>query len=147
MGGGGGLGALGPLSYFLPRVLLVFFGRSRGTPYNGLYVEAPPERGTSQSSFRYMKLMKGCTWGFRSWSIWKGREICHCDLWKDLKGLKDPFYGCEKVKETFWFSDLCPFKSSWKGQRSKLRMWNGYLLSIEGKQKGYLFSQKGCKRG
>ena len=25
--------------------------------------------------------------GLDSWRIWKSREICHCCLWKDLKGL------------------------------------------------------------
>ena len=34
--------------------------RGGGTPYNGLYGEAPPERGTF-SGFRYMKV-----WGFYS---------------------------------------------------------------------------------
>ena len=31
-------------------------------------------------------------------------------MWEDLKGLTASFYGCEKDKKTFWFSDLFIFK-------------------------------------
>ena len=61
--------------------LTLFHGRGggggKGTPYNGLYGEAPPERGRD----------------FTRWSIWKGREICHLGLWKGPKGLTDECYG------------------------------------------------------
>ena len=40
----------------------------------------------------------------------EGGEICHCGMWEDLKGLTASFYGCEKDKKTFWFSDLFIFK-------------------------------------
>ena len=53
-----------------------------GIPYDGIYGEAPPERGTF-SGFRYMKGYSD----FRSRSILMGREICYCGLWKNLKGL------------------------------------------------------------
>ena len=46
-------------------------GGALGTPYDGVNGEAP------------------------SWSIWKGREIYHLGLSKDLKGLTDAFNGCE----------------------------------------------------
>ena len=48
----------------------------------------------------------------------EGRDICHCGMWKDLKGLTGSFYGCEKDKKTFWFSDLFIFKR---------RLRKGYL--------------------
>ena len=59
------------------------------TPYNGLYGEAPPERGTftCQAS------------GIRIWNIRKGREICHLGLWKGLKGLTDEFRGFIKSRK------------------------------------------------
>lgn len=40
----------------------------------------------------------------------EGREICHCGMWKDLKGLTASFYSREKDKKTFWFIDLFIFK-------------------------------------
>ena len=43
--------------------------------------------------------------GLTSSSTRKGEGICHCGLWKDLKGLIGAFYGCEKDAKTFWFSD------------------------------------------
>ena len=73
-------------------------------PYNGLYREAPPEKGTL-SGFTFLK-----GWDFISWSIWKSREICHCSLQKNLTELTDEFYGCRKDKKTFWFIDLFIFK-------------------------------------
>ena len=59
----------------------------------GLYGEAPP------TFFRRQVISKG------SWSIWKGREICHCSLWQDLlERLTGEFYGSEKDKKTFKFT-------------------------------------------
>ena len=40
----------------------------RGTPFNGLYGEAPPKRGT------FFRLQVYERVGI---SIWKGRELCH----------------------------------------------------------------------
>ena len=60
-----------------------------GTPYNGLYGEAPPEKGTF-----FMLQVSG-----RVGSIWKGREICHLGLWKGPKGLTDEFYGFIKSRK------------------------------------------------
>jgi len=36
--------------------------------------------------------------------IGKGREVCHCSLRKDLKGLTGAFYGSENGNKAFWFS-------------------------------------------
>ena len=49
-----------------------------GTPYNGLYGEAPPERGT----FFMLQV-----------------EICHLGLWKSPKRLTDEFYGFIKSRK------------------------------------------------
>ena len=32
------------------------------------------------------------------------------NLSKDLKGLTDAFYACEKVEKTFWFGNIFIFK-------------------------------------
>ena len=40
----------------------------------------------------------------------QGREIGHCGLWKDLKGLTAAFYSCEKAKKTSLFTELFVFK-------------------------------------
>ena len=58
-------------------------GGGEDTPYNGLYGEALPERGT----FFRLQVYE------RIGSIWKGREICHLGLWKGPKGWTDEFYG------------------------------------------------------
>ena len=57
-----------------------------GTPYNGLYGEAPPESGT------FLRLQVGILLV----DVQKCNEICHLGLWKILKGpngLTDEFYG------------------------------------------------------
>ena len=66
-----------------------------GTPYDGLYGEALPERGTYL--FQASGIWKGKD--FTSWSIQKGREVCHLGLWKSSKGLTDEFYGFIKSRE------------------------------------------------
>ena len=43
-------------------------GGGGGTPFNGLYGEAPPKRGTFFRLQVYEKV---------GISIWKGRELCH----------------------------------------------------------------------
>ena len=49
-----------------------------GTPYNGLYGEAPCESGTVPfSGFRYIK---GYSRGFTRWGIQKGRQISHLGI-------------------------------------------------------------------
>ena len=63
-------------------------GGGGGTPYIDLYREAPPERGVF---FRLQVSMKGHR-GFSSWSISKGREICHLGLGKGPKWLTDELY-------------------------------------------------------
>ena len=67
-----------------------------GTPYDGLYGEAPPERGTFFSLQVYERV-KGRD--LTSWSIWKDREICHLGLWEGPKGLTDEFYGFKKSRK------------------------------------------------
>ena len=75
--------------------------RGEGTPYNVLYGDqAPPERGTffSLQDFSLLDVNEN------------GREISHCRLWKDLKGLTGRFYSCVRDTKTFWLSDLLIFK-------------------------------------
>ena len=74
---------------------------------------------------------------FTGWNIWKGREICHCGLYKGPKELTDAFWGCERVNKAFWCCDLFILKRQCiyqlQGmQSSNLEMWKGYHLSIEG---------------
>ena len=52
-----------------------------GTPYDGLYVEALPERGI----FFRLQVYK------------RGGGICHLGLWKGPKGRTDEFYGFIKT--------------------------------------------------
>ena len=51
-------------------------------PYNGLYGEASLERGIY---FRRQVYERA---GINSWSIWKGKEICHFGCTKAQKGLQ-----------------------------------------------------------
>ena len=66
------------------------------------------------------------------------------DRKKDPKGLADAFYGCQRVVKRSGFVIYSYWKDSaftavkLKGmQSSKLGMWMGYRLSIEGLRKGY----------
>ena len=61
-----------------------------GTPYNGLYGEAPPESGT------FLRLQVYERVGILLVDVQKCNEIGHLGLWKILKGpngLTDEFYG------------------------------------------------------
>ena len=40
----------------------------------------------------------------------QGREISHFGLEKGPKGLRDAFYGCEKIEKTFYLCDLFIFQ-------------------------------------
>ena len=85
-----------------------------GTPYNGLYGEAPPERDTL---FRLQVYKRE---GISLVEVYErvGKSIIVASK-KTSKGLTCAFYilyGCEKVKKTFWFNcDLFKF------QRQKLK--------------------------
>ena len=70
------------------------FSLPGGTPYDGLYGKAPPERGTFSRLQAYKK-----GWYLTSWSMQKGREICHLDLWKGPKELTDKFYDFIKTRK------------------------------------------------
>ena len=96
-------------------------------------------KGVLFSGFRYMK---GCTWGFRSWSIRKGREICHCDLWEDLKWLTGTIIppATRAMKKTrklpglLWFIHIqktVHLPQLKRMQHSKLGMWKRYHLSMK----------------
>ena len=68
----------------------------------------PPERGTF---FRFW------TYGrdFTSRTLWKGREICHCSLWKELKGQTDASFGYvrkgqKKLPASVFYSQLSLLK-------------------------------------
>ena len=75
----------GPTGAYCPRLLSWWGGG--GTPYDGLYGEAPSRKG-------YL---------FQAWSIRKGREICHLLLWKGPKRLTDGFYGFIKSRKHYIF--------------------------------------------
>ena len=88
-----------------------------GTLYNGLYGEAPPERG---HLFQVLGIWKGRD--FTSWGTCKGKEI-----WYSVyKGLKGQLKGMPL---------------------SKQGIWKGDHLSVEGLGKGYLFCQKWYIKG
>ena len=62
-----------------------------GTPYNSLYREALPKRGT------FLRL--------RVYEL--GAVISLFEVYEKVKGNQlDAFYGCEKVEKLFWFCDL-----------------------------------------
>ena len=67
-------------------------GGGRGTPYNGLYGGAPPERG-------------------RNFTRWKNERI-GMGLWKGLKGLTDKFRGFIKLRKRSIFAIDSYFKCS-----------------------------------
>ena len=60
----------------------------------GTYTGRLRPKGVSFSGFRFMRRRD-----FISWSIYKGREICHLGLWKDPKGVTDEFYGFMKSRK------------------------------------------------
>ena len=72
-------------------------------------------------------------------------EICYFDLKKDLKVLRDAFFGHERDKKTAWFSDLltlkrhCAFTGVKWGKVLKTRYVNRSVTKI---RKGNLFYQK-----
>ena len=71
-----------------------------GTPYDGLYGEAPPERGI------FFRLQVYERVGILLVEVYEsGRNICHLGLVKGPKGLIDEFYGLYKVEKTFYFCD------------------------------------------
>ena len=72
--------------------MLLGGGGGGGTPYNSLYREALPKRGTF----------------FRLQVYELGAVISLFEVYKKVKGnqLTDAFYGCEKGEKSFWFCDL-----------------------------------------
>ena len=66
-----------------------------GTPYDGLYGEAPPERGIFYRLQVYERV------GISLVEVYKrvGKKICHLGLWKGPKGLTDEFYGFIKSRK------------------------------------------------
>ena len=60
----------------------------RGTPYHGLYWEAPPERGIFFRLHEYERL------GISLVKVYKKvGKICQLGLWEASKGLADEFDG------------------------------------------------------
>ena len=62
-----------------------------GTPYNNLYREALPKRGTF---FRLQVYELGAVISLFEYKKVRGNQ------------LTDAFYGCEKVETSVWFCDL-----------------------------------------
>ena len=100
--------------------------KSGGTPNNSIYWDGQHERAKFQVS-----------------GIWKGKDFTSAvelyeRVWKSVisvcrepQRLTDVFYGCEKINKTFlWYTVHLQLL---KGvQSSKLGMWKGYHLQIEG---------------
>ena len=125
-------------------------------------------KGAPFSGFRYMKRARD----FTRWSIWKGREICHLDLWKgNPRGRRKKGRGRGKgetkgpnrwilwlyiVGKTFYFCDWFLFKWQYinlkvqqlKGMQSyKQRMWKTLHFVNRRYTKGVPFSWEiACKR-
>ena len=78
-----------------------------GTPSNGLY-RGLCLKWVPFSGLRYIS--KGRD--FTSWSIWKGREICHFGLYKDLKRLQKDFMAVKKSRKFFAFVIYSLYKTS-----------------------------------
>lgn len=91
--------------------------------------------------------------GFTSWSIWKGREITHCDLLKDLRLITGAFYGIKKKTRKhsglviYSYLEDHAFRAVKRDAAFLTSMWKGYHWSTEGVWKGYLFYEKGIKKG
>ena len=74
--------------------------RGRGTSYNGLYGESPPERGTF---FRLQAYERVGISLVEVYEMVPFISVCK----KAQEGYQlDVFYGCEKVKKTFWFCNF-----------------------------------------
>ena len=104
------------------------------TPYSGECKEAPPRRGTFLRLQEYKKVSISQVYKrvgnllFRSVKGPKRANKCISRLWKR--------------QETSWFCDLFIFETRCMYSRSKLSMWKGYYLSIEGIRKGYILTSK-----
>ena len=112
-----------------------------GTPYNGLYGEAPPEMGT----FLRLQGQGYERVGISLVEVYErvGRSVISVGKKRVQKG--HAFCGCENFL-VLWFIHL-HFKESAitavkAMQSSKLGIWKGYLKSIESIQKGYIFCQR-----
>ena len=91
-----------------------------GTPYNGLYGEAPPERGIFFRRQVYERV--GILLLVKVYEM--GRKICHLGLWKGPipSRVNRSILWLYKVEKTFYFFDWFLFKrqciySSWKGYK------------------------------
>ena len=73
-------------------------GGGGATPYNGLYGEAPPERGTFYRFQVSERVGVSLVNGYER----EGAVISVCE--KDLKRPVDAFYGFKRDKKTFWFN-------------------------------------------
>ena len=106
-----------------------------GTPYNGLYREAPPERGTFFSLQLYER--EGIL--LVEVYIWRGREICHLGMLKGPKDQTDEFYVFIKSsKRSIFVVDSYLNDNAFTAATG---MWKGYHLSIEGIRKKLLFRE------
>ena len=111
-------------------------GGGRETSYNGLNGEVPLERGTF----------------FRLQVYVKGGESCHFGIYYVLKGLQKDFMAVKKSRKFSGFAIYSYFKDDAftalnRDASSKLGIWKGYHLSIEGIRKGYVFCQKRYVKG
>ena len=89
------------IQQFLP---IHFYSNPRGTPYNGLYGEAPPERGTFLR-LRYIKRV-----GISLYCKFSCSLATLVEVYKTVGNSDRLFYGCEIVEKTFCFCD-CLFIS------------------------------------
>ena len=119
-------------------------GRGKGNPYNGLYGEAPPERGT----FFMIQVHESCL-GITLVEVYDRVEESVISVFKRVQNgqqmhimaVKEPrklsgFVIYSYLKENAFTA----VKRDAKLQTRSVK--GGYHLSIEGIQKGYLFYHK-----
>ena len=118
-----------------------------GTPYNGLYGEAPPERGTSLRLQIYerggISLVEA--YGRVETNVIFGSK-------KVQKGKQMKFMAVKKNEKTFWFCDLAIFKdSAFTAVKRDAKVLTRYVKGVRffniRYTKGVPFPSKLVKRG
>ena len=120
-----------------------------GAPYNYLYGEVPPERGTFFRLQVYKRVGISLLEVFER--VWKSV----ISLGKKRKRAKRSIYGCENVEKTFciFFYNSYLKDSVFTAVKRDTTFLTAYvnglplILSVDGILKGYLFCQKWYLKG
>ena len=120
-----------------------------GAPYNYLYGEVPPERGTFFRLQVYKRVGISLLEVFER--VWKSV----ISLGKMRKRANRSIYGCENVEKTFciFFYNSYLKYSVFTAVKRDTTFLTGYvnglplILSVDGILKGYLFCQKWYVKG